>query len=288
MTLVLGPRGMDLSLCNSDPDFAAIKAAGIEFVYHRATCGTAPDSAFQRRRAAARQVGLRWGSYGVLKPGDNALAQAAAFIAAVGALEATDLPSFIDLESAGDKPDDAEAWCCHVDEAFERETGVYSYGPFLVSLKLPADHPLHKRWLWLADYEVTPHSPPGWRQPTLWQAFGDVGVPAVAIAFGPTGINGAHLDGGGVHIDRDYFNGSLSELVAWIASTSLAQMPPVLAQASGPVSPLRVETDDQGIPTPAATPSAKSSQRMAAVRAEIVDDAPTTQRSAVTSFDGET
>jgi lysozyme len=240
---------LDISSCNGDPSFESIKAAGIEGVYHRATLGTTPDAAFQRHRAAARAAGLRWGSYGVLVPGANVLAQALAFIAAVGAVEPTDLPCFIDFESAGDRPDDAESWCVHVEQALQRQVGLYSYRSYLAALSISAEHPLRKRWLWLADYEGAPHSPPGWPEPKLWQAFGDVGVASVAVAFGATGIAGARADGSGVHIDRDFYNGNAEDLVAWIASTSLAQMPPPQGWHPDtiPATPIRAEEDPSGM-----------------------------------------
>ena len=247
-------RLIDVSSCNGSIDFAAIAAAGITGVYCRATLGTTIDSRLQSTRAGARSAGLIFGAYGVLVPGANAMAQAIAYIHAIGALTPTDLPPVVDFESAGDRPADAETWCAHVEEMLGRRCGLYSYRAYLDALKLPFSHPLAHRWLWLADYEATSHPPPPFTEAKFWQAFGDGGVALVATAFGETGIPGAHLDGSGVHVDRDLFEGSRDELLAWIASTA--------------ISP------DWRSTTSPQTPSSKSSQRLPATSAPIVDDSP--------------
>lgn len=62
---------VDLSHHNPDPDFAAMKAAGIAGVFHKATEGNSyTDPKFAARKAAAQAAGMPFASYHFLHTGD--------------------------------------------------------------------------------------------------------------------------------------------------------------------------------------------------------------------------
>lgn len=229
-------RLLDVSAFNGTSlDYAAIAAAKIDGIYCRVSIGMTVDRSFAVHRAGASKWGLIWGGYGVHLPGGDPIAEAKTYANAVGgALGASELPHVSDCETAGAKIEHADEWCAYLDDALVRDGGLYSYRSFLAEngAKVARDHRVRRRWLWLADYESEEHVPPGWGPLRLWQCFGDVGVAAIARAFGPTGIRGANLDGTGIHVDRDLFEGDSQALVKWITSTSLTQFPPPQAWQS--------------------------------------------------------
>lgn len=88
---------VDLSHHNDTPNFAALRAGGVGLVLLKATEGVGyVDPVFAVRRLAARGEGLTAGFYHFARLGDPH-AEAAAFLAAVGALHPGDLLA-LDLE----------------------------------------------------------------------------------------------------------------------------------------------------------------------------------------------
>jgi lysozyme len=93
---------------NKNPDWTKAKAAGpIGFAIIRSNFGTAPDPVFARDWPRLKQVGLVRGAYLFLrfprgnKPAPDPIAQAAAAIITIGALEEGDLPPTVDVEFPG-------------------------------------------------------------------------------------------------------------------------------------------------------------------------------------------
>lgn len=94
-------RGLDLSAHNGVPDFDAIVAAGIDFVYLKASEGTSyRDPAFMRNYLAATRAGLAVGAYHFFRFDCDGASQADNFIAATIGCHLA-LPPAIDVEQWG-------------------------------------------------------------------------------------------------------------------------------------------------------------------------------------------
>lgn len=93
--------GIDLSAHNGVPNFDSIAAAGIDFVYLKASEGNNfRDPAFARNYAAAKRVGLKVGAYHFFRFDCDGELQAANFLAATNECR-FDLPLAIDIEESG-------------------------------------------------------------------------------------------------------------------------------------------------------------------------------------------
>ena len=91
--------GIDLSHWQAGTyDFAAAKAAGVKFVYHKATEGTTfTDPSYASRRQEVAAAGLIWGGYHFAHTEDDPTAQAEFFLS-VATPQAGDLWPALDLE----------------------------------------------------------------------------------------------------------------------------------------------------------------------------------------------
>src|SRR5262245_56356921 len=96
--------GIDVSTYQGDIDWPAVKAAGIEFAFVRASHGTDEDVRFATNWAGARDAGIVRGAYQYFHPAQDALAQAELVLTTVGALASRDLPLVLDVEAADDLP----------------------------------------------------------------------------------------------------------------------------------------------------------------------------------------
>ena len=73
--------GLDISSHNGVPDFDSIAAAGVDFVYLKATEGTSfHDPAFMRNYLAAKRAGLKVGAYHFFRFDCDGTRQAALFL----------------------------------------------------------------------------------------------------------------------------------------------------------------------------------------------------------------
>ena len=94
-------RGLDLSSHNGTPDFDSIAAAGIDFVYLKASEGlTMRDPAFMRNYLAARRAGLAVGAYHFFRFDCDGIGQAVNFLEASEGCD-MQLPAAIDIEEWG-------------------------------------------------------------------------------------------------------------------------------------------------------------------------------------------
>ncbi len=196
---------IDLSHFNSNVDFAQVKAAGILGVFHKATQGVSfVDPAYVAHREQALANGLLWGAYHFGGGGDG-VDQAGFFLDTVKPDLATLL--VLDLESNPQGPsmglEDARAFVTHVQSVTGRWPGLYA-GYFLKQLLGVASDPvLGQCWFWLSQYGPTAVVPPAWAQWTMWQ-----------YTDGAAGLGPYEVPGVG-RCDRDYFNGTTEELVAF-------------------------------------------------------------------------
>ena len=203
--------GIDVSHYNGVISWKAVAAAGIAFAYAKATESVGvSDKRFAANWAGMKQAGLPRGAYHFFHPAKPVQAQAAKFIAAVGALAPGDLPPMLDLEETSAAKDEwdgvplaervplALQWLQIVEQALGRKPIVYTRRGF-VQQKLGNAAALTTYPLWVAHYTkaLKPALPPGWNTWTIWQ-YSDSGAVA--------GITGK--------VDMNRFQGTLADLLA--------------------------------------------------------------------------
>lgn len=207
-------EGLDISVHQGAIDWSAITQSELNFVYVRATIGGRQlDPHFSANWSAVGDTGLIRGAYHFFWPLTAWQDQSNNFVNSLGALETGDLPPALDLEEAIDA-NDPQRHDCWLDvpadqrlpmiqnwlNAVERAVGckpvIYTRQNFIEGLlgggvQQLADHPL-----WIAHYDVQqPVFPHNWASWNFWQYTEKGSV---------RGING--------YVDRDRFNGSLSDL----------------------------------------------------------------------------
>jgi lysozyme len=216
-----GVEGIDVFDGQGAVDWQAVADAGIAFAMIKATQGTYDtQSTFAANWQGSRRSGVRRGAYHFFDPTGDGAAQAAQFLAAVGALEPGDLPPMLDLEcpdgdpdclgtgAGGSAPAGAIAvrvwdWIHAVEAATGTRPIVYTYGGYFASSGVdPAG--LEAYPLFLAQPSTASTARPAcfnvptpWSRATMWQYSWSGTVPGI-----------------GVPVDRDRFLGSLAELDA--------------------------------------------------------------------------
>jgi lysozyme len=203
--------GVDVSHYNGVISWKTVAAAGISFAYAKATeSAGVTDKKFAANWAGIKAAGLPRGAYHFFHPQNPVDAQAARFIAAVGALAPGDLPPMLDLEETSATTDEwdgvplaqrvplALRWLQLVEQALGRKPIVYTRRGFVLQ-KLGDASALAAYPLWVAHYTGAPQPalPPGWNAWTIWQYTG-----SGAIA----GITG--------QVDIDRFQGPQADLLA--------------------------------------------------------------------------
>ena len=203
--------GVDVSHYNGVISWKTVAAAGISFAYAKATeSAGVTDKKFAANWAGIKAAGLPRGAYHFFHPQNPVDAQAARFIAAVGALAPGDLPPMLDLEETSATTDEwdgvplaqrvplALRWLQLVEQALGRKPIVYTRRGFVLQ-KLGDASALAAYPLWVAHYTGAPQPalPPGWNAWTIWQYTG-----SGAIA----GITG--------QVDIDRFQGAQADLLA--------------------------------------------------------------------------
>ena len=203
--------GLDVSKFQPNVDWAKVKAAGMQFVFARASYGISAqtETTFKSHWQGAKAAGLIRGAYHFFVPVDDAGAQAQLFLSqvrsAVAPGENAYLPAVIDVEMQPDGISIAhyvagvKAWIAAVeaDPLFAgRKTIIYTTARFWATLGDPVgfgDHPL-----WVADYsQDPPRMPKGWASYAFFQKSQDGTV---------NGIAGK--------IDSDFFDGDIDLLMA--------------------------------------------------------------------------
>ncbi len=214
--------GFDVSKWQPHVDFAKAKAAGMGFVFMRASNGTNPanEQLFVPHWQGARDAGLIRGAYHYFVPSLDAKAQAQLFLSQIAKAlapgEKSYLPAVIDIEAlpdgvavpayvAGFKHwiDTVEA-----DPHFAgRKTIIYTTQSFWAQLGNPPG--FYDRPLWVADYSKDPpRIPPGWASYAFFQN-SEKGTVA--------GIDGP--------ADTNFFNGDIDVLTAMTQPLSSATPP---------------------------------------------------------------
>lgn len=208
-------RGIDVSKYQGDIDWGRVRNAGIEFAFIRVSDGTATlDPKFNRNWANAKAAGVVRGAYQFFRPSQDPIAQANRLIAAVGELQATDLPPVIDVEVTGGLSATAvrskiDRWIVHVERELGRRPIIYS-GSYFWRDRVRGGAAYEKHPFWIAQYtSLCPRLPSPWRRWAFWQNSDEGRV---------TGIVGP--------VDTNFFNGTRAQLADLIAESNLAAPPP--------------------------------------------------------------
>ena len=189
MTTPLKVHGADLSHHNTNPNLRKAKAAGLQWVIHKATEGsTYTDPTYAARRKAAREAGLTFGAYGFARPdergGDAKLEALHLFKVARPAVG--DIVPTLDFEVAYTN---AEAWCKSWQREMKRllrESGLESdrmlhYGPDDFGVD-------YKAARWVPRYNRN-NTPPNQRWDIFQFSDGKLGVPNSFPGLGNVDLN---------------------------------------------------------------------------------------------------
>lgn len=225
--------GVDVSYWNASVDWSEVSAAGMKFVFVKASEGESyVDPTFRKNWEGTKTAGMLRGAYHFFRSNADPGRQADCFI---NALKATgdmgDLPPAIDLESNDGQPNQrvisrAKAWMDRVQSAVNKRPIIYSSQYFLQDhFSEPGGGP--PAWvkdypLWVAQYPkrytpgMQPGLPRGWTQWKFWQ-YSDKG----------------RVDGVIDKVDLDLFNGSLEELYQFAGKPAPTDRPTSHTVVSG-------------------------------------------------------
>lgn len=188
MTTPLRVHGVDISHHQNGPiDYAALKKAGVQWMYHKATEGaTLKDGNYNRRRNEARAAHLPFGAYHFARPSGSDARQEAQFFVSVAKPDVGDLRPCLDLETREFIQGDALVrWADEFCDEVEKLTQVVPvvYTPYQLSKELEA-HCL----FWVPRYN-NDNNPPA-RRWDIWQfSNGQFGVPNSVPGLGHVDLN---------------------------------------------------------------------------------------------------
>lgn len=203
-------RGIDISAHNGTPDFDSIAAAGIKFVYLKASEGvTFRDPSFMRNYLAAKRAGLVVGAYHFFRFDCDGTLQAANFLAAIVGCE-LQLPPAVDVEEWGNPAGYATTT---INERLRSMTALVEVrrGPCMLYTNkngaarfMPPSHEATsddgEAELWICSFT----DPPIRRQWRIWQH---------SHCGRIAGVKGK--------VDLNIFNGSADEWHQWLAACAL-------------------------------------------------------------------
>lgn len=187
--------GIDISKYQGKIDFEKVKAAGIQYVFVRATEGiTYQDAFFKQNFKEAREAGLIIGAYHFYETDDDPVSQLKNFTSLV-TLQSGDLPPVVDIEKLhdNDKKDltsNIQTYLDGLEQHYKTKPIIYSGKNFANKyITSFSDYPL-----WLAEYQsLYPTLPQGWDKWTFWQ-------------YSQTG----KVDGVNTDVDINRYNGAES------------------------------------------------------------------------------
>jgi lysozyme len=211
-------RGIDVSSLQGLIDWSAVAGAGFRFGIARATDGQLIDSRFAENWMGIGNAGLVRGAYDFFEPAQNATAQAATYLATVGAFGPGALRPILDVETTGGQSAaiitaGIAAWAASVLGATGQSPIIYTGAAFWNAIGNPQ---IAGADLWIAAWNVAcPNIPTAWGTWVLWQNSSNgflAGVPGV--------------------VDLDEFNGSSDQLLAY-ASVAVTPEPATLTLFAG-------------------------------------------------------
>lgn len=194
--------GLDISSHNGVPDFDSIAAAGVDFVYLKASEGTGfHDPAFMRNYLAAKRAGLKVGAYHFFRFDCDGTRQAALFLDDISGCR-LDLPAAVDVEEWGNT---AELSTELIKERLESMVAMLEafYGPVVIYTNKNGEARFLRGSfghipLWVCSFTDPPVSRRDW---LLWQHSHCARIP---------GVKG--------NVDMNTFNGSRERWSQWLDS----------------------------------------------------------------------
>lgn len=171
--------GIDVSHHQGTIDWKKVKAAGVQYVFLKATEGeTFVDKMYATNRAGARAQGIPCGAYHFFRPKANLQKQIDNFVRAVGKLQPGDLPPVLDVEvpedwkdiKVADRVKMIQGWLDAVEAKLGVKPIVYINNP-MTRDELGGAPMLKNYILWLAHYtnRAAPNVPKPWDNWTFWQ-----------------------------------------------------------------------------------------------------------------------
>lgn len=203
-------KGIDVSHHQNEVDWHAVRSAGIEFVFIKATEGTTfVDPKFKHNWRAAKEAGLIRGAYHFFRTRSPLEGNIANIANTVEKLEPGDLPIALDLEipnqwselESARRLDLIQRWLDGVCDFFGGTMRPFVYlSPNFASEILASPAFLGAYPLWLAHYTTAPQPrvPQPWTDWTFWQHTNQGSVP---------GIKG--------NVDLNWFNGTRQQLMSY-------------------------------------------------------------------------
>jgi len=163
--------GIDVSKYQGKVDFEKVKAAGIRYVFVRATEGiTYQDAFIKQNLEEAREAGLVIGAYHFYETDDDPVSQLNNFTSMV-TLQAGDLPPVVDIEKLHDNDQvdltqNIQTYLNGLERHYKIKPIIYSGKNFANKyITTFSEYPL-----WLAEYQsLYPTLPQGWDKWTFWQ-----------------------------------------------------------------------------------------------------------------------
>ncbi|MGD9483068.1 lysozyme [Streptomyces sp. TRM70308] len=214
-----GVQGIDVSHWQGAINWSAVKSAGIDFAYIKATEGTSfTDPRFDTNYPAAHRAGLVRGAYHFARPNYSGGAAQAHFFASNGGAWSRDnqtLPGVLDIEHNpsgamcyGLSTTQMRTWVHDFYTAYKARTGrdmvIYTTASWWNTCTGNWTGMRDKAPLWVAHWHVAaPRIPSGFPTWTFWQYTASGRV---------AGIAG--------DVDRNKFNGSMSRLLALANNTA--------------------------------------------------------------------
>lgn len=200
--------GIDVSHFQGNVNWPAVKAAGINFAFAKASDGnTYTDPQFATNWRGMQTAGLIRGAYHFYESNDDPQTQAQQFLKVVGTLDRSDLPPVVDIEKSngnfGSKnlASNLQIWLDTVEQKLQCTPIIYTNCAFWNANLVAYSTSSFSRYpLWIAQYGVTqPKIPNAWSNWTFWQSSESGNV---------AGITGA--------VDTDLFAGTMPDLLALI------------------------------------------------------------------------
>lgn len=202
--------GIDVSHYQGAINWTSVRSAGILFAYAKATEGlTFTDSQFTNNWSGMKTAGVIRGAYLYFHSNVDPTTEANHFLSVVGPIQPGDLPPMLDVEvtdsqSAAVIVANLNSCAARLEAVTGRAPVIYTSPAFWTSAigstsfsALP---------LWVANWGVTcPSMPVGWTNWAIWQ-YSDTGS--------VTGITGS--------VDLDEFNGTTSDILAFVQQPSLS------------------------------------------------------------------
>jgi lysozyme len=222
-------EGIDVSEFQPNIDWNAVKASGRHFAIIRVSDGNYHDKKFDQHWANAKAAGVIRGAYQFFEPTEDPIAQADYLISKIGGkVLPGDLPPMLDFEKSGVFAEPSashtqsamKAWIDHIENVTGRKPIIYTgyyywngasvgnpqgYGGYPLAI---AAYP--SSYTAAQSHSFCPSIPDQWAKWTFWQ-YSD-GSPSVQSGVPP-------VPGVGQSCDRDFFNGTLAELMAFADST---------------------------------------------------------------------